>query len=102
MTEPSTTTSSPSSETPFTVMVRLLRAQLMKFLRASWDTVSVDLETFPPLLRLLVRGGYAGIVFILVMTLFHEVFGAIFPMQKAPSIPFVPRCQRLQGKSRLR
>lgn len=80
MTDQPVSPSSPASnETPFTVMVRLLRAQFMKAVRENWESVSVDLEAFPPLLRLLVRVGYASLLFMLVATLFHEFLGGFLP-----------------------
>lgn len=80
MTDQPVSPSSPASnETPFTVMVRLLRAQFMKAVRENWESVSVDLEVFPPLLRLLVRVGYASLLFMLVATLFHEFLGDFLP-----------------------
>ncbi len=70
---------SAANESPFTLMLRLLRAQFMKAVRENWESVSVDLEVFPPLLRMLVRVGYASLLFMLVATLFHEFLGAYLP-----------------------
>jgi hypothetical protein len=74
-----------------------LRERTAHFFREHWESISVDLATFPPLLRLLVRVGYVSIFLLLVATLIHEFVGASFP-QVATTFNSLTENQGITGR----
>lgn len=60
-------------------VLHFLRARTIHFFRDHWESISVDLDTFPPLLRALVQVGYGSVFLILLATLVHEFAGRALP-----------------------
>jgi hypothetical protein len=80
MTEPTLTPPAPiASQSPLTRVFQFLSARTRHFFQEHWESISVDLNTFPPLLRALVRVGYASVFLLLLATLFHEFWGRALP-----------------------
>lgn len=77
MTEQPPLVSAPSN------VFHFLRARTIHFFRDHWESIAVDPEFFPPLVRVLIRVGYITIFVVLLATLIHELAGAYLPQTTA-------------------
>lgn len=78
MTDPSIAPTPPAAA-PLSRIFQFFRTRTRHFFQEHWESISIELQAFSPLLRALVRVGYGSVFFLLLATLFHEFFGRALP-----------------------